>query len=48
MIAALQKTADENYQKKQFVNNKVEEKSSMNPTNKDWKDTLDELNSKKE
>ena len=47
IIAALERTAEENKQKKGSVS--VEPKREVaNPTNKDWKDTLDELNKKKE
>ena len=48
IIAALERTAEENKAKKQGSIS-VEPKSTVNnPSNKDWKDTLDELNKKKE
>ena len=49
IIAALKKTAEENNQKKELQNGTAETRTSNhNPNAVDWKDTLDELNSKKE
>ena len=49
IIAALKKTAEENNQKKEHQNGTAETRTSNhNPNAGDWKDTLDELNNKKE
>ena len=49
IIAALKKTAEENL-KKNGANEGIQssERTGMNPNQKEWKETLDELNKKKE
>ena len=48
IISALKKTAEENNQRKEQQNGAETRTSHHNPSNVDWKDTLEELNNKKE
>ena len=49
IIAALKQTAEENAGKSKSAQEEEDPKTNIaNPSNKEWKDTLDELNQKKE